>query len=274
MATSSVKKSIGLIAGNGNFPILFARAAKRENFKVYAAGIRGDTSWLLYPCVDQLQWFSVGDLASLFRYFKNEGVASVIMAGQVTPKRLFDERVVLDNEFKELFEALKDRKADTIFSAVARKLEEQGLTLLDSTFLLNNFLAPKGTLTKRGPSLLELEDINFGRQIAKAMGGLDVGQTVVVKEKAIVAIEAMEGTDRCILRGGAIARNGAVVVKMSKPNQDLRFDVPVVGPKTIKYMIKARASCLAIEAGKTLIIDRKKSVQAANRAGICIIASS
>jgi DUF1009 family protein len=168
---------------------------------------------------------------------------------------------------------MKDRKADTIFAAVGDKLKEKNMQLLDSTFLIRDHLAPKGTLTKRGPTVNELGDISFGRDIAKAMGGIDVGQTVVVKDKAIVAIEAMEGTDKTIRRGGEIAREGAVVVKMSKPDQDLRFDVPVIGPGTIKQMQKSRCACLAVEAGKTIIIDRDITVKMANKAGICIVSA-
>lgn len=264
--------TIGLIAGNGKFPILFARAAKNQGMKVIAAGIRGDTSLLLKYFVDKFRWFKVGELKRLFAFLKGEGIKHIIMAGQVNPENLFKD-VELDAEFQDLVDALKDRKADTIFSAVAEKLKSHGMDLLDSTLLLKNYLAPKGTLTKRGPSLEELEDIEFGRNIAKSMGGLDVGQTVVVKEKAIVAIEAMEGTDQSLLRGGRIARQGAVVVKMSKPKQDQRFDVPVIGPKTIKTMIKCHAGCLAIEADKTLIIDRKTCIHLANKSGICVVAA-
>lgn len=270
--TWSIKK-LGLIAGNGNFPLLFARAAKDQGIPVVAAAILGDTSVVLKFFVPQMRWFRVGQLADLFRYFREAGVDKVIMAGQVNPNRLFDPKVVLDQEFQELFKALQDRKADTIFSAVANRLAKEGLELLDSTFLLRKYLAPKGTLTRRGPTESELVDIEFGKIIAKAMGGLDVGQTVVVKEKAIVAIEAMEGTDRCIGRGGQIARQGAVVVKMSKPCQDNRFDVPVIGPRTVQTMIKSRAGCLAVEAGKTLILDWDKTIQLANKAKICIVAA-
>ncbi len=264
-------EQIGLIAGNGKFPILFAKAARAKGLKIIAAGIQGDTSWLLRPFVDRLAWFKVGQLRNLFEYFQLNQVKRVIMAGQVNPKNLFDETLELDGEFQVLISALKDRKADTIFSAVVDKLKAQGLELLDSTFLLKDYLASKGTLTRRGPSLVELGDIEFGRDIAKAMGSIDVGQTVVVKEKAILAIEAMEGTDQCIERGGKIAQKNAVVVKMSKPSQDQRFDVPVVGPRTIKHMIRSHCRCLAIEAGKTLIIDREKCVKKANQAQICIV---
>ncbi|OGX27258.1 MAG: hypothetical protein A2787_07970 [Omnitrophica WOR_2 bacterium RIFCSPHIGHO2_01_FULL_48_9] len=264
---------LGLIAGNGQFPILFARAARAQNIRVIAAAVQGDTSWLLRPCVNKLQWFRVGELKKLFAYFKSEGVQQVIMAGQVNPNNLFAEKLQLDEEFEKLYHALKDRKADTIFSAIAEKLKEQGMELLDSTILLKDYLAPKGTLTRRGPTVSELADVEFGKTIAKLMGGIDVGQTVVVKEKAIVAIEAMEGTDRTILRGGQIAQKGAVIIKMSKPKQDDRFDVPVIGPRTIENMIKSKAGCLAIEAEKTLIIDRPACIKLADKAGICIVAA-
>jgi len=264
---------IGLIAGNGKYPLLFAHAARQKRMTIIAAGIRGDTSFLLRPLVDHFRLFRVGELKSLFDYFKQNNISHVIMAGQVNPANLFINGIPLDDEFRALFQALKDRKADTIFSAIADKLKERDMQLLDSTYLLDDYLAPKGTLTRRGPTEVELNDITFGQQIAKFMGGLDVGQTVVVKERAIVAIEAMEGTDRCILRGGQIARQSAVVVKMSKPKQDTRFDVPVIGPRTIKTMKKCRARCLAIEAGKTLIIDQDACVIQADRSGICIVAA-
>jgi len=269
---SSEIRKLGLIAGNGNFPLLFARAARDQNISVVAAAICGDTSPLLHLAVRNVRWFQVGDLAALFRYFRGEGVTKVIMAGQINPQRLFDQSLSLDGEFQDLFKALRDRKADTIFAAIAERLAKEGMELLDSTILLKKYLAPRGTLTKRGPSESELADITFGKDIAKAMGGLDVGQTVVIKEKAIVAIEAMEGTDRCICRGGKIARSGAVVVKMSKPVQDDRFDIPVVGPRTLSNMIRSHAGCLAIEAGKTLIIDLDQCVRMANKAKICILA--
>ncbi len=266
-------KTLGLIAGNGQFPILFARQAKKKDIKVVAAAIKGDTSFLLRMFVDKIAWFGPGDLRRLFDFFKKENVSQAIMAGQVNPENLFDKKVVLDEEFQKLFAAMKDRKADTIFLSVADKLKQEGIELLDSTSFLDEYLAPKGTLTRRGPTEKELEDITFGRDIAKSMGLLDVGQTVVVKEKAILAVEAMEGTDQTIMRGGSIARQGAVVVKTSKPKQDNRFDIPVVGPKTIESMLKCQASCLAIESGKTLVIDREKTVRLANKAKICIVAA-
>lgn len=265
------EKSLGLIAGNGKFPLLFARKAKEQNYRVIAAGIRGDTSFLLRYFVNEYAWFKVGELKKLFTFFKESGVRQVMMAGQVNPNNLFERDIAFDDEFRSLFDALADRKADTIFAAVAKRLKDQGLELVDSTFLLKEYLAPKGTITRRGPTLSELDDIAFGTTIAKEMGGIDIGQTVVVKDKAIIAIEAMEGTDRAIVRGGKIAQNGAVVVKMSKPDQDARFDVPVIGPRTIKALIRSKAKCLGVEAGKTLIIDLDKCVKLANQADICIV---
>lgn len=266
------EKQLGLIAGNGKFPLLFAREARSRGYRVVAVGVRKDTLRTLKFFVDQFSWVGPGELKKVFGYFQKAGVRDVIMAGQVNPQNLFDAKLSLDEEFKELFLALENRKADTIFSAVADRLKREGLTLLDSTFLMQDYLASPGTLTQRGPGEQELLDISFGMEIARAMGAVDVGQTVVVKERAIVAIEAMEGTDQTILRGGRIARQGAVIVKMSKPAQDLRFDVPVIGTRTIRHMIKCRARCLAIEAGKTVIIDREDVLRLANKHRICVVA--
>jgi DUF1009 family protein len=265
---------IGLIAGNGNFPLLFAKAARQKNIRVVAAAVKGDTSFAIHFVSDEVRWFSAGELKRLFEYFRSRDVRKVLMAGQVHPRNLFRKDVAMDAEFSDLFKAMADRRCDTIFGAVADRLKNEGFELLDSTFLLKDHLAPKGTLTRRAPTENQLKDIQFGIGIAKHMGGLDIGQTVVVKDRAIVAIEALEGTDRCILRGGAIAREGAVVVKASKPNQDARFDVPVIGPRTIETMKRAQASCLAIEAGKTLIIDRDRTVALADKAGITILSAS
>jgi len=264
---------IGLIAGNGAFPLMFARAARKQGVRVVTAAVKGDASVLIHFVSDEVRWFSPGDFKKLFVYFRAHDVHQVLMAGQVNPDHLFKKNVPVDDEHRALFKALTDRRCDTIFGAIADRLKAEGMELLDSTFLIKDLLAPQGTLTRRPPSVEERADIDFGARIAKQMGGLDIGQTVVVKGKTIVAIEALEGTDRCILRGSAIAREGAVVVKMSKPDQDLRFDVPVIGPRTILAMKKGHASCLAIEAGKTIIIDRERTVELADKAGICIVSA-
>ncbi|MDP8213023.1 MAG: UDP-2,3-diacylglucosamine diphosphatase LpxI [Candidatus Zapsychrus exili] len=265
------EKILGLIAGSGKFPFVFAKKARDKGYKVVAAAVIGDASFFLKFFVSEIEWFNVGDMKKMFLYLKNKNVSKAIMAGQVSQSNLFDKRVNFDEEFSGIFEAIKDRKADTIFAAAADKLKNYGIDLIDSTFLIDEYLAPKGTLTKRGPSISELHDIEFGVGIAKEMGDIDIGQTVVIKDKAIVAIEAMEGTDQSILRGGKIAREGAVIVKVSKPKQDLRFDVPVVGPRTIKNMIKTKSKCLAIEAGKTILINQETCIKLANKADICIV---
>ncbi|MFH0753973.1 MAG: UDP-2,3-diacylglucosamine diphosphatase LpxI [Candidatus Omnitrophota bacterium] len=273
MSAVSLPQTIGLIAGNGKFPLMFVRAARAQGLSVVVAAIKGDTSFLIHGLANRVAWFSPGDLKKLFAYFRAHDVGHVLMAGQVNPDNLFKKNTSIDAEFRRIFDALVDRRCDTIFKAIADRLQSEGMELLDSTLLLKEFLAPRGTLTRMAPSVAQLEDISFGITIAKQMGGLDVGQTVVIKGKAIVAVEAMEGTDRCILRGGAIARDGAVVVKTSKPNQDSRFDVPVIGPRTIMKMKKARAACLSIEAGKTLIIERDRTLSLADQAGIVIVAA-
>lgn len=265
------RKSLGLIAGSGKFPFLFSREARRQNYKVFAVAIKKDTSFFLPAFVDDVFWIGPGELKKLFSYFKKKEINKIVMAGQVNPKNLFDRSVKIDEDFKKLFDAMKDRKADTIFSAVADRLRQEGLDLLDSTFFLKEYLAPKGLISSRSPKENEKKDIEFGKTIAKMMGSIDVGQTVVVKEKAIIAIEAMEGTDSTILRSGKIAQGGTVVVKMSKPEQDLRFDVPVVGPRTLKTMARAKACCLAVESGKTLVIDKTTCRKIADRHGISMV---
>ncbi|MBF0619068.1 MAG: UDP-2,3-diacylglucosamine diphosphatase LpxI [Candidatus Omnitrophica bacterium] len=264
--------TIGLIAGNGQFPLLFAKAAKYKGIRVVSAAVKGDTSLLIHFVSDSVEWFSPGELKKLFGYFRAAQVTHVLMAGQVHPRNLFRTDMPVDDDFRAIFEALSDRRCDTIFGAIADRLKKEGMELLDSTLLLTDHLAPRGTLTRHAPTAAQIADIEFGRGIAKEMGGLDIGQTVVVQGKAILAIEALEGTDQCILRGACIAREGAVVVKASKPKQDNRFDVPVVGPRTIMTMQKGQASCLAIEAGKTLLLDRDQMVKLANRSGISIVA--
>lgn len=269
----SNQKIIGLIAGSTQFPLLFARAARDQGYRVVAGAVKGNTSWLLPIFVDKTQWFAPNEFNKLMQYFQCEHVTQVLMAGKIDPQNLVDGKYPMDEDWRAIFEAAQDRKTDSVLAAVADKLTEYNMTLLDSTTLLEKYLSPKGTLTSRPPTETELNDITFGIDLAKQMGAMDIGQTVVVKEKGVIAVEAMEGTDRCIERGGRLAGGGAVVVKQSKPNQDNRFDVPVIGPNTITIMKRARCACLAIEAGKTLIIDFDKTVATANKAGICIVAA-
>lgn len=264
-------KKIGLIAGNGKFPLLFAQAASRQGFEVVAIAIKRDTSPRIASLARRVYWLTLNEYASMFEIFKNEGIGKVIMAGQVNPKSLFHKDVG-DEALKSLLNGVKDKRPDTVFGAVADKLSEHSIDLIDSTWLLEDYLAGKGTLTQHEPDVKTWEDIRFGFEMAKRMAGLDIGQTLVVKNGAIVAVEAIEGTDAAIVRGGGLAAGGVVVIKVSKPSQDMRFDVPVVGPRTIKYMARTRARCLAIEAHKTLIIDKDLCVRMADKKKIAIVA--
>jgi hypothetical protein len=265
-------EKIGLIAGNRKFPLLFAQKAKELGYYIVSIAIKGDTSRRLKDYVDKIYWIRVEEFNELFKIFKQEGVVKIVMAGQVNPAHLFNARVNAHADIKDLMENIKDKRADTIFGYIADKLEEGGFELLDSTFPVKELLPHKGILTKRQPDFNEWQDIYFGAEIAKEMGFLDIGQTVAVKNKAVVAVEALEGTDALIRRAGKIARNGAVIVKVSKPNQDMRFDIPVVGLRTVKNLVKSGASVLAIEAEKTLFIDRKEALRLADHKSMSIVA--
>lgn len=267
-----IMEKIGLIAGNRKFPLLFAKEARKKNYSIVAVAIKGDTSRQLKKLVDKIYWLGLGEYSRLFKIFKDEGITKVVMAGQISPRRLFSKEVNKDPELSNLLSSIKDKRADTIFGKIADKLKEHGLELLDSTIFITDYLPKKGVLTKRSPDQKILEDIDFGLHLAKAVGELDIGQTVAVKSKAIVAVEALEGTDNLVRRSGKISRGGITIVKVSKPKQDMRFDVPVVGLNTIKNLIHAGAQCLAIEADKTLFIDKEKSLSLADKKGIVIVA--
>lgn len=265
-------KKIGLIAGNRKFPLLFAESARKKGAQIVAIAIKGDTSPKLKKLVDKIYWIGLAEFSKMFDLLKSENVESVVMAGQISPHRLFSKEIHQSPELKDILQSLKDKKTDTLFGAVAKKLETAGLKLLDSTLFLEEHLPKKGTLTKHEPDFATWEDIYFGLTLAKAVAGLDIGQTVAVKSKAIVAVEAFEGTDRLIRRAGKIVRGKIVVVKVSKPHQDMRFDIPVVGLNTIKNLVKAKAKALAFEAGKTLFIDQVASLKLADQKGIAVVA--
>lgn len=265
-------EKIGLIAGNRKFPIVFSEAAKKKNFYIVAIAIKGDTSFKLRKYVDKIYWIGLNEFHKVFQIFKAEGINKIVMAGQISPRRLFSKEVEQDQELKDLLKSIKDKKADTIFKAIAERLRGSGFELLDSTTFIEDLLPKKGTLTKREPNFNEWEDIYFGLDLAKEIAYLDIGQTVAVKDKAIVAVEALEGTDNLIRRAGKITQGKIAVVKVSKPKQDMRFDIPVVGLNTVKNLIKAGATCLAIEADKTLFIDKAKSIELADKKGISIVA--
>lgn len=265
-------RKIGLIAGNRKFPLLFAETAKKKGCSIIAIAIKGDTSPKLKQFVDKIYWIGLSEFQRMFDILKDEAVEGVVMAGQISPRRLFSKEINKSPELKQILNSLKDKKADTLFGAVAQKLEAAGLRLLDSTTFIEEYLPKKGTLTKQEPDADTWEDVYFGLSLAKAVASLDIGQTVAVKSKAIVAVEAFEGTDNLIRRSGKIGPNRIVIVKVSKPKQDMRFDIPVIGLNTIKNLIKAKVKCLAFEAGKTLFLDREEGVKLADKKGICIVA--
>lgn len=264
-------KRVGLIAGNGKFPLMFARAASANGLDVIAIAIKKDASAWLPRLVKKTYWLSLKDFRKMFTIFKQEGISKVIMAGQVNPRSLFYKNLG-DEDLKKLLAAVRDKRPETVFGAVGDMLAANGIELVDSTIFLEKFLPEKGVLSRVAPDSRTWDDIHFGFDMAKKVAHLDIGQTIIVKDKAIVAVEAIEGTDAAIRRGGKVAGGGVVVVKVSKPNQDMRFDIPVVGPRTLGHLARVKARCLAIEAGKTLMIDRELCVRIANRHRIVIVA--
>jgi DUF1009 family protein len=263
---------IGLIAGNKKLPLLFCEAAKRKGYSLTVVAIKGDTSCGIKRYADKLYWLGLDEFISIFEIFKKEGIAKIVMVGQISPHRLFSKEVDRDVQLKALLESVKNKKADTIFGAIAEKFQNSGFQLLSSTTFIEELLVKKGSLTQRKPDFHEWEDVYFGLELAKAIAYLDIGQTVAVKDKAIVAVEALEGTDSLIRRAGRLAGGGITVVKVSKPNQDLRFDIPVVGLNTVKNLVRSGVRCLAIEAEKTIFIDRQLSVALADKKGVSVVA--
>jgi DUF1009 family protein len=262
---------IGLIAGNGYFPIEIAKAARNKDVSVVAVAHEGETLPELADAVNDIYWVKVGQLGKIIKIFKDHQVNDVLMAGGIKKTRLFGGSLP-DLRGMALLARMIHKKDDSLLRAVAEELESEGITVRESTLYLQNILAQPGVLTRRKPSKDERKDIEFGWHMAKEIGRLDIGQTVVVKDQAVLAVEAIEGTDEAIRRGGRLCVKGAVVVKICKPQQDLRFDLPAIGMQTIKTMQEVNASCLAVEAGKTLIFDRKTIADEAERSGISITA--
>lgn len=263
---------LGLIAGSRKFPLIFARAARDRGYKVVAFAVRGDAWRAINKCADKVVWLRLREFGRLGDIMKREGINEVVMAGQISPGRLFSSEVMRDAGLREVFAGMKDKRADTIFSTVIRHLEKSGVKFLDSTAFLGEMMPERGLLCGPEPSPEQSKDIEFGFKLAKEVAGFDIGQTVAVKSGAIVGVEAFEGTDNLIRRAGKIAGRGFTVVKVSKPRQDPRFDVPVVGLCTVKTLLRCGAACLAIEAGKTLFIDKEASLAFAERKGLIITA--
>jgi len=261
---------LGIIAGNGVYPRLLAEAARSAGVKrIVVAAFTGETDPALAQQADVVEWMRVGQLSRLLKFFQRERVHQAIMAGQIAPKNLFDLRP--DWKALLMLARLKQRNAETIFSAIGDELGKIGAELLPATSFLEQDLATAGLMAGPELSRREEEDVELGWKTAKEMARLDVGQTVIVKNGTILAVEGFEGTDEAIKRGGALARAGAIMIKVSKPNQDMRFDVPVIGTATISVATEAKVRVVALEAGKTLLLEREAIVELAQSAGISIV---
>jgi UDP-2,3-diacylglucosamine hydrolase len=279
---SSSNEKLGLIAGNGKFPFLVLDAARAQGYDVVVAAIKEET----FPEIESrgaaaVHWLSLGELSKLIETFQREGVRRAVMAGQVKHKQIFSS-IRPDWRLAKLLLSLTTRNTDSLLGAVAKVLADEGITLEKSTWLLEPLLVKPGVLTKRAPSEQERKNIAYGRAVAQQLAQHDIGQTVVIAESACVAVEAMEGTDATIERAGQIMRSlesdastlsrSLTVVKIAKPNQDFRFDVPVVGVKTVEVMQAGGAKCLALDAGKCLLLDGQKVIDAADEFEIAVVA--
>lgn len=275
---------LGLIAGNGTFPLLLLDAARAQGYEVVVAAIKEET----FPEIEtkgaaSVHWLSLGELSKLIDTFKTAGVTRAVMAGQVKHKQIFSA-IKPDWRLAKLLLSLGTRNTDSLLGAIAKVLADEGIQLENSTTLLEPLLAKSGVLSKRAPSEQELKNIEYGRSVARRLAEFDIGQTVVIAEAACVAVEAMEGTDATIERAGQIMKSletggeastlsrALTVVKIAKPQQDMRFDVPVIGVSTVESMVRAGATCLAIDAGRCLLLDGASTTRAADEAGISVIA--
>lgn len=267
-------QKLGLIAGRGTFPYLVAEEARASGCEVYTAALAGEASTNIDQVSSKVLWVKLGELGKLAKFFQHETVNKAIMAGQVRKPRLFSGTVRPDLEMVKVLSRLKNWKDEALLSAIADYLEQKGIRVIDSTTYLSDALPHEGVLTKRHPTKKEWEDIAFGFQMAKQVAGLDIGQTVVVKERCVVAVESIDGTDETIRRGGRLAEKGAVVVKVARPKQDMRFDVPAIGLETLKSAVESGISVIAIEAGRTILFDGKDFIRSANQHKLAIVAVS
>ena len=264
-------ETIGIIAGNGRFPFLTLKEAQRQNYRVVIAGILKEALPALEEQADAFQWIKIGQLAKLKNFFKEQGVSQALMAGKIEKVRLFQENVSPDFDMVKVTMKVRDFKDDSLLGGIADYLENEGIRLLDSTMFIKDSMPGVGVLGKHKPSKETLDDIEFGFKMAKSIASLDIGQTVVVKKKAVIAVEAIEGTDKAIRRAGELGRDQIVAVKVSKPNQDMRFDVPAVGVQTIEELIKVKAAAFAFEAKKTLFLDLEEVIEKADKYKISLV---
>ncbi|MEM1440703.1 MAG: UDP-2,3-diacylglucosamine diphosphatase LpxI [Verrucomicrobiota bacterium] len=271
MNESTAPEKVGMIAGNGIYPETFARAARAAGVGLIgAAAFTGETEPHLADLVDEIAWLRVGQLGKMIKFFQSHGITEVVMVGQIAPKNLFDLRP--DLRLLKMLSKVKERNAETLFSAIAGELEKDGIRLLPATTFLEDLLPDSGHVC--GPELSERqqEDAAFGFRIAKETSRLDIGQTVVVKKGTVLAVEAFEGTNEAIKRGGMLGKGEAMVVKVSKPNQDFRFDVPVVGPATIETAAESGVNAIVVEAESTLLLGKEEVVRLCEEHGVTIAA--
>jgi DUF1009 family protein len=265
------KEKYGLIAGNGRFPFLVLQSAREQNIDIVVAAIKEETFREIESCGYPVHWLGLGELGKLIKLFRTAGVRKAIMAGQVKHVQIFGSSFP-DLTMIRMLASLKKKNTDSLIGGVARVLEESGISLVDSSLLLKPFMAPVGALTKRGLKSSEQADVEYGRPVAHRIAAMDIGQMIVVRDQAVVAVEAMEGTDAVIRRAGELAnKKNLTVIKVSKPKQDMRFDIPVIGLTTIETMIASGATALVIDAGRTLVFDREQLIATADSHDIAVV---
>lgn len=268
--SAPVPECLAIIAGNGSYPHAMARGARAAGVKrIVACAFENETSEDLAGLVDQIEWMRVGQLGRMLRFLKASGARQAVMSGQIAPKNLFDLRP--DIKALLLLGKLRERNAESIFGAIADSMQEAGVELIAATSYMEEALAPSGLVAGPAPSRKTLADLEFGMRIAKETSRLDIGQTVVVKRGTVLAVEAFEGTNAAVLRGGQLGKKEASMVKVSKPRQDLRFDVPVIGPVTIQIAAEAMLTAVGVEAGKTLLLERERLEQLAASHSISVV---
>lgn len=265
---------IGIIAGMGELPVIIAKDARERGYKVITVALETLASLEMDSVSDEIRWVNPGKFGELIDILKKHQIKEAIMAGKVPKSLLFKSKITPDLRAVKLLFSIKDKSDDAILNAITKELAGEGIEIIDTTKFSPHLLTPVGCLTRKKPDEEQWKDIEFGWKIAREIGKLDIGQTVVIKGKAVMAIEAIEGTDEAILRGGKWAGDGAVVVKVSKPQQDMRMDVPAVGPDTLKSMEKVNAKVLAMEAHRSMIVDRETVIRVAESAGIVIVGIS
>ena len=273
MSDSDILSTVGMIAGNGIYPETFARAARAAGVaKIVVAAFHDETEPHVKELVDAVDWFRVGQLGKMIKFFKEQGVEKAVMVGQIAPKNLFDLRP--DLRTLKMLGRVKERNAESLFGAIGEELAKDGIELISATTYLDDLLPEPGHVCGPGLSERQEEDAAYGFHIAKEMSRLDIGQTVVVKKGTVLAVEAFEGTNEAIKRGGSLGKGEAMMVKVSKPNQDFRFDVPVVGPATIEIATEAGVNAIIVEAGCTLLLGKEEVVRLCDQHGVTVMARS